>query len=136
MKVLILEDDLGRIKSFKKELIGHHVFFTDRADKAIEQLKKSKWDVLFLDHDLGGEVFVTKVENTGYEVAIWLKKHPKKKPATIFIHSLNPNGRKRMKDEIPEAIEAMFAWTIASNLVDAGKFGLTKPFKGSLPLIG
>lgn len=135
MKILILEDDKERLASFRRELIGHEVFYTDMADTAIKQLEENEWDFLFLDHDLGGEVFVTRIKNTGYEVAIWLEEHPERKPSTIYLHSLNPNGRMRMKQAIPEAIDATFAWRIASKLVEVGGSNLANYLEGSLPII-
>ena len=135
MRILILEDDIERLAVFRRELIGHEVFCTDLAEIAIKQLEDSDWDFLFLDHDLGGEVFVTKTKNTGYEVALWLEEHSERKPNIIYLHSLNPNGRMRMKQAIPEAIEATFAWRIASKLVEDGGPDLANSLEGSLPII-
>lgn len=119
MKILILEDDIARIGSFRKQLVGNHLVCVDNAKDAIKWLSEETFDVLFLDHDLGGEIFVEGIKNTGYEVCLWLEENNDKKPNVIFLHSLNPNGRARMKQAIPEAIEAVFAWQNASELIDA-----------------
>ncbi len=50
-------------------------------------------DVLFLDHDLGGEVFVDSDQpNTGAEVARQLASDPHPSIDLIVIHSYNPVG--------------------------------------------
>ena len=124
MKVLILEDDENRLKIFRRQLIGFDLVCVDVAKDAIKWLSKEKFDYLFLDHDLGGKVFVSETENTGYEVCLWLEQNQDKKPAHIFLHSLNPNGRERMKQAVPEAIEAVFAWKIARELIAATESNL------------
>jgi CheY-like chemotaxis protein len=135
VKILVLEDNAQRTKIFNRSLIGHEVVVTEFAEEAIKYLNESEWDVLFLDHDLGGKVFVKTVENTGYQVACWLEENPSRKPKTIFLHSLNPDGRKRMKQAIPDAIEAAFGWMVADRLVFADQDGISEllsPFQGKI----
>lgn len=110
MKVLILEDDSERVKAFRASLIGHELDITEYAEAAIALLIKNEYDFLFLDHDLGGCVYVPSGAGTGYEVAEWLSNNPSRKPTHIYLHSLNPVGRLNMKRVLPEAIEAPFAW--------------------------
>ena len=53
--------------------------------------------MLFLDHDLGGEVYVdTGREDTGSEVARWLSQHPEFIPNQVVLHSHNDGGVKNM----------------------------------------
>lgn len=118
MRILILEDNKERCKIFRKELVGHEYFITEFASEAIEKLTESEWDYLFLDHDLGGEVFVTKTENTGYQVALWLEEHKERHPKTIYLHSMNSNGRARMKQALPDSIEAIFGMQPVSSLIE------------------
>lgn len=113
LKILILDDDLGRIESFVKNLESDErmVSFSTTASGVMELLQKESWDVLFLDHDLGGQVYVdSNEENTGATVARWLKDHPEYQPSQIFTHSLNEAGRKVIVSHLPEAKEAPFAW--------------------------
>ena len=131
MKILILEDDENRVEIFRRQLIGFDVVYVDRASDAIKWLSEDKFDYLFLDHDLGGKVFVEETENTGYEVCLWLEENPEKKPEHIFLHSLNPNGRERMKQAVPDAIDAVFAWKIAGELIAACESGLVDPPKNN-----
>ena len=112
MNILILEDNDERVKQFRKNIAPRHaIIHTDEAKKTIEYLKKTKFDILFLDHDLGNEIYVdTKDINTGSEVARWLNKHPEQMPGQVVLHSLNEYGRKNMKALLPEAINYPFAW--------------------------
>lgn len=121
MRILILEDNKARCQIFRRELIGHEYFITEFASEAIEKLQEQEWDYLFLDHDLGGEVFVEKTENTGYQVALWLEEHKERQPGTIYLHSMNPNGRARMKQALPKSIEAIFGMQSISSLIKNGE---------------
>lgn len=56
-------------------------------------------DFLFLDHDLGGEIFVdTEREDTGAEVARWLSdnKHSIQPIRVVIIHTHNDVGGEKM----------------------------------------
>ncbi len=110
MRILILEDDPIRHKAFKRKLIGHHVVITDDSKECIRLLAEEIWDELYLDHDLGGQVYVDSGEGTGYEVAEWLSEHEDRLPPHIVIHSYNPTGAKNMKNKIPDAIMAPGIW--------------------------
>ncbi len=105
--VLVLEDDPGRIEFFKKWM-GEEIDHTAYASECIKMLKRHRYNVLFLDHDLGGEVYVPSDNVSGFAVARWLAKHPGRKPHLVFLHSMNPVGRKNMLGELPDAIEIPF----------------------------
>jgi len=111
MRILILEDNSERQEQFKKNLVGHNIEITDSSKIAIETLSNKKWDILFIDHDLGGKVFVPSEENTGYEVAKFLEEHKQFIPKNIIVHSLNPVGAKNIMNILPNAIHIPFAWT-------------------------
>ncbi len=109
MRVLILEDSPERIKTFQKKLWKHDLYFFDNVDDTIKALEyMDAFDVLFLDHDLGGQVFVDSDEpNTGYQLAKYIKEK-QLKFNQVVIHSMNPVGAQRMKDMLPEATIAPF----------------------------
>jgi CheY-like chemotaxis protein len=112
MKILILEDDMERVEQFHKNLQPHTLFFTDRTGDAIHLLKTQKWDVLFLDHDLGGQVYQESGPGTGYEVAGFLEQNPDLMPPNIVIHSLNFPGAEKMAQALRwKATRFPFAWT-------------------------
>ena len=97
MKVFILEDDPLRIKWFKRKFIGTEIEYTDNVKDAKKILENENFDTLFLDHDLGGQVFVScEEENTGSGLANWIV-NTNRKYETIVIHSMNPIGSHNMK---------------------------------------
>ena len=110
-KILILEDDLQRVKLFSENFMNAELIFTQIPAEAIHHLKIEEFDYLFLDHDLGGKVYAPSDENSGYEVARWLEEHPDRQPKHIILHSLNPAGVTRMQQALPEAKVVPFVWT-------------------------
>jgi len=111
MRILILEDSVERQEQFYKNLINYDVEITDSSKTAIQKLSNEKWDILFLDHDLGGEAYVPSGENTGYEVAKFLEENQQFMPRNIVVHSLNSVGAKNINDALPNAVRIPFAWT-------------------------
>ena len=105
MKILFLDDDEARHEMFGELIHGRHeIKKVYTADECIKQLKIGKWDMLFLDHDLGGKVFVESGTGTGYEVACYLEEFPKEQVDRTYIHSFNPTGAHKMGQAIPKAI--------------------------------
>ena len=111
MRILILDDDLCRHKAFNKKFIGHDVKNVETSQETIDALQNENWDCVFLDHDLGGRVYVQSGKNTGYEVAQWLSNHPEKQPERIIIHSFNPVGAKNMQSLLPKSELIPGAWS-------------------------
>ena len=118
-RVLVLEDNEERHKLFKKNYTRCELVIVVEAAEAIEKLKDEEWNFLFLDHDLGGNVFVDSHsdEPTGYTVAKWLQENPERKPKIIATHSLNEAGRKNIMSVI-ECVDSPFAWMIPINFAD------------------
>jgi CheY-like chemotaxis protein len=110
LKILVLDDDKIRLDHFRRGLIGYEVTTTETASDTISLLSTHDFDVIFLDHDLGGKINEPSGPGTGYEVAEWLHNNPNRKPKQIFIHSFNEPGRKRMKVCLPEAVECPGEW--------------------------
>ena len=108
MKILVVEDNPYRIKKFKSELIGCAVDYTDNAYDGIILVREKEYDLIFLDHDLGGrELVSSKDSNTGFQVAKAIKDTPNES-ALIIIHSANPVGAKNMQQELPQAVTVSF----------------------------
>jgi len=100
MKALILEDDKRRILWFEEKLKDAEADFTVKAKKCIELLKKNLYDIIFLDHDLDGKIFVpSEKSNTGYQVAKVIPETINKN-TPVVIHSYNPDGAEKMRDAI------------------------------------
>jgi CheY-like chemotaxis protein len=110
MKILVLDDDENRLIIFRRKLIGHVVTCVTTSTEAIQQLESYQFDVVCLDHDLGGQAFVESGPGTGYEVAQWLATNENRQPQQIFIHSFNEPAAKRMHGLLPKAVVAPGLW--------------------------
>ena len=98
MKILILEDSEQRNFHFKEQLRQFEYTITETAQEAIEELKTNRFGLIFLDHDLGGEVYVdTRNTNTGSEVARWLVASDTPRSVGIIIHSMNLPAAREME---------------------------------------
>ena len=114
MNIIILEDDDNRIEKFVSLFPSAQIVKTakecidildrqvgSREDAPIEQLARSNkgnkpCDLLMLDHDLGGEIYVdTNYSNTGSEVVRWIEKN-KPEIKEIIIHSYNHSAAMMM----------------------------------------
>ena len=107
MRVFILEDDPDRIMLLREAAFNHDAVFTESClgpNGAIEvyarESAKAPFDLLLLDHDLGGRTFVdSNEEDTG---AAFVRRLPDGGPTTIpylpdvVIHSYNADGAKNM----------------------------------------
>ena len=94
MRIFVLEDSPERHKKFRRELVGHHLDMVETVEEGRELIKE-KYDLMFLDHDLGGEIFVPSGEGTGYEMAKLIAESVNKNSA-IIIHSCNHAGSTAM----------------------------------------
>ena len=101
MNLLFLDDDVIRTKRFKSIIPSAQTALT--AEECINKLKtEEEWDIVFLDHDLGNEIFVdSKRPDTGMEVVRWICEN---EPFVrqIIVHSLNFPGAKNMVDTLTE----------------------------------
>jgi len=103
MKIFILEDLPERQEAFRKKFAGYEVKIVDTVIDAIQLLKVESFDLVCLDHDLGGQNGVDfKDPNCGSRVAEFLRDM--NYAGQIIIHSLNPIGAANMKAILPNAI--------------------------------
>jgi CheY-like chemotaxis protein len=100
MKVLFLDDDKGRLKKAEILFVNDELIKVETAEQAIEILEKnSPFDLVSLDHDLGGEMFCPSDEVSGFAVAKYISQMPKDKlPKKVVVHSFNPDGAQKMMD--------------------------------------
>lgn len=102
IKVLILEDDPHkmRMNCFRDRFAevyksGQANITYDHVEHAVDcnrMLEQNKYDLILLDHDLGGEEMVgTNHEDCGSRVADFLIANPdiRKRHGIIIVHSLN-----------------------------------------------
>ena len=114
MRILIVEDSKERQKQFEANLYTHDITIVETVEDAIKKLSNViRWDVLFLDHDLGGQVYVpSDNKDTGYQVAKFLSDNKQYLPYNIIVHSLNYEGAKNILSLLKEqAMHIPFAWT-------------------------
>jgi CheY-like chemotaxis protein len=112
-KILILEDDPNRMDIFRGTLQERHeIISADNAIDFIKLLQDNAADVIFLDHDLGGQTFVSDADkNTGSEVVRFLTRDGdvgfgafyRYHNTPIIIHSHNFPAAERMQQKL-EAI--------------------------------
>ena len=101
MNVIFLDDDPNRQNRMKSVLPCIKQVWT--ADEAIEEISKHEHiDAVFLDHDLGGEVYVDSAcYNTGMTVARWIAENRAGNSIDhIVIHTFNPVGARNMADSL------------------------------------
>jgi len=116
MRVLILEDDQNRVNTFVRELKNVDRDITASSKIAINLVKKVKYDVIFLDHDLGivpetgektNDVYLISGEYTGYEVAQAIPQSINK-DTFVVIHSYNRVGAEKMQSVLDKCDYAPF----------------------------
>jgi hypothetical protein len=103
---LFLDDNVDRHVAFDMMTIGCNVKHVWTADECILALMSDDpYDCVFLDHDLGGKVFVTEEKGSGSEVARFIGRSLQHDhyPRLIIIHSWNPEGALRMENYIRES---------------------------------
>jgi CheY-like chemotaxis protein len=119
LKIFFLEDNINRYAPFfewlEQKAIDPHVLSAKSYREAIEIFKDNKeFDVIFLDHDLGGKVFIdSRKENTGYTVAKYILNNNIKYEQCI-IHSQNPAGANNIQSILKDAIKLPFPILIKS----------------------
>ena len=134
MRVLVLEDNEDRVRKFRRELVGNVVDFALDAEAALAFIGAHAYDLIFLDHDLGGEEMVDSGgANTGYRVASCLARDGKNGAARVVLHSCNPSGAGMMALALPHAVRAPFVsldiaaaarWA-AEEVSSEGKLGMS-----------
>ena len=107
-RILFLDDSSERRSIFRhvhrSDEIRHDVCET--AAEAIELLTArtsdsaqtpSPYDIAYLDHDLGDQIYVESGPGTGFEVAQFIAAmDPQERPRQVVVHSHNPDGARRM----------------------------------------
>lgn len=115
MKILFLDDNINRCEYARERFKGQDYFEANTTDEAIAILKaQSRFDLVYLDHDLGGKTFVPSNEESGYWVAKFISEMPfSKRPYKVVVHTYNPAGARNMmdvlKDTVPELQYEPFA---------------------------
>jgi CheY-like chemotaxis protein len=100
-KIFILEDSEARIEWFREELGNiFDLTITTTSSEAIASYDPP-YDLILLDHDLGGEIYVNPDEgDTGFAFCKFLTSTYKEIPCPVVIHSMNHIGAHNMKCEL------------------------------------
>lgn len=104
MKVFILEDDPERIRWFREYFFNDEVTFIESCKQA-DQFKPP-YDLILLDHDLGGRQLEDH-EDSGTTFATLIKDKLEDCPF-IIIHSYNAVGAGRMRAVLGRGYYAPF----------------------------
>lgn len=107
MRILFLDDNENRHRSFLAQNIGHVVVPVYKARHAINALEMYEpFDVASLDHDLDWQATagLEPLEETGLTVARHIASMPpERRPKMVIVHSFNPVGAQAMYDVLAEA---------------------------------
>lgn len=99
-KILFLDDNKARHRAIKPHLLHDEAY---NVTEAVEKLKIKQYDIVFIDHDLGGNEMVDSFgeEETGYNLAQWIVEN-KPEISLIVVHSLNPSGSNNIANLLKE----------------------------------
>lgn len=107
MKILFLDDDKVRCEWILKELSGsfYNLTIVNDVKSCIQKLDNEQFDIVCLDHDLGGKVFVDSgEEETGMEVVRWIERRDGNIDVNLFIvHSWNGPAARDMNARLNES---------------------------------
>lgn len=109
MRIFILEDNTYRMEKFRRELVGHMIDHAKTVRDSTSMVAFTQYDLLFLDHDLGGEQMVdSHHENTGYRLAEFIASFTLNKDTPCVVHSCNPAGADNIVRVLPHAVKIPF----------------------------
>lgn len=122
MRVLFLDDDEFRHVLVRLDLrrVGARLVAVRTAAEAIRQVKRQKFDLILLDHDLDGQVYVPSGPGTGYEVAEYIPGSINR-DTRVIVHTLNQDGAKKMLEAIGHTAEWVPFTRLSGVLAGIGK---------------
>lgn len=125
MKIFILEDDFERIRQFCNWYSRCNMTITNNVKDAVSAIIHAAeiddpYDVIFLDHDLGGRIYVdTSDPNTGSEVVRKLVETDVLLSNPHFIiHSMNTAAAISMEQALNSTDRFSFVHRIPFNKLD------------------
>lgn len=83
------------------------------ADEAIAMLKTGRVTIASLDHDLSDAAMMGQPapnERTGYTVVCFMEENNIWPEEGVYVHSLNPVGRRRIQEVVFKQYGRSFAW--------------------------
>lgn len=116
MKVFILEDDMFRLKILAERLYADHDCDVAMSCSEIDKFK-GPYDLILLDHDLGGRQ-MDQHEDCGATFVKLLGDKIKESRATVVFHSYNPTGASNMRAIVGHGLIAPFGGTMFNRAID------------------
>ncbi len=100
-RILFLDDNESRLNQADNFFGGEELYLPRTAESAIFFLSKGlSWDLVMLDHDLGGEIFVgSDREDCGMEVVRYIER-ALPEIEEIIIHSWNAPAANEMRSRL------------------------------------
>ena len=106
-RILFLDDNNERIETAIKYFSSddYDLMIAKTAHHAIKLLKIQGFELVYLDHDLGGEVFVnSNREDCGMEVVRWMCSNKMKiNVGRVIVHSWNYPAATEMRNKLKDA---------------------------------
>lgn len=93
MKVLLIDDMRTEETLTAMGRVVMPTVIARTYDEAIALLQAQKWDLVYLDHDLGHD----EPHKTGYGIMNFLEANTEHLPGQIDLVTCNPVGRKNMQ---------------------------------------
>lgn len=124
-RVFVLEDDPYRIGLFQDACLGRHdLTLTDRLSgpRGAFTLYAPPYDLIYLDHDLGGRQMVdSHEEETGAAFVRWMPLASDHQPV-ITIHSYNMDGARNMARTLRDkGYTKVISWPFCGTVIDTLK---------------
>lgn len=116
MKIFVLEDDPDRIRWFTRRFANHEWDCIQTCAREYEF--RPPYDLILLDHDLGGRFVGGGSEDSGLTFIRGIKNRIGT-TTCVILHSYNPDGVKAMLAEWPESIPAPFRSKEFDNILNA-----------------
>ncbi|MBI5548922.1 MAG: hypothetical protein HY901_33995 [Deltaproteobacteria bacterium] len=102
MRVLFLDDDAYRHDCFARRLPDEEIRHVHGHDEALTALSTTRFDVVYLDHDLEDfrAVEPSELNKTGLDVARFIAGSvaAELRPAKVVVHSWNESGARQMAE--------------------------------------
>src|SRR5687767_9226787 len=108
ISVFLLDDDRRRHRWFQKRFEGDALDVAETVEAAKEFLASSKYDAIFLDHDLLPHHYESNdhddFASTGFAIAEFLNDRPDlQRAATIIVHTRNADAAIPMVQKLRES---------------------------------
>ncbi|MFH1415658.1 MAG: cyclic-phosphate processing receiver domain-containing protein [Elusimicrobiota bacterium] len=125
MRILFLDDRESRHRIFIEINPNHEIEPAYTVEKAVNLLECCpSFDVVCLDHDLGGGIYLPSDEKSGFAVAQHIVSMDRKKqPAIVLVHSWNEEGALNMLKLLREADIQAFYEPFSDNFVIGDNYG-------------